>query len=41
VGKIPTAASAGTSLWVREFNRLYVAAPASERQEAGVMIFEP
>jgi len=41
VGKIPTAASAGTSLWVQEFNRLYVAAPASDKQEAGVMIFEP
>ena len=41
IGKIPTAASAGTSLWVPNFNRLYVAAPAGEKQEAGIMIFEP
>jgi DNA-binding beta-propeller fold protein YncE len=41
VAKVPTAASAGTSLWVPEFNRLYVAAPASDKQEAEVMIFEP
>jgi hypothetical protein len=41
IGKIPTAASAGTSLWVPSFNRLYVAAPAGEKQEARVMIFEP
>ncbi len=41
IGKVPTAASAGTSLWVPEFNRLYVAAPAGDKQEAGVMIFEP
>jgi YVTN family beta-propeller protein len=41
VSKIPTAASAGTSLWVPELNRLYVAAPASEKQEAGIMVFEP
>jgi YVTN family beta-propeller protein len=41
VSKIPTAASAGTSLWVPELNRLYVAAPANERENAGVLVFEP
>jgi YVTN family beta-propeller protein len=41
VSKIPTAASAGTSLWVPELNRLFVAAPASEKEEAGVLVFEP
>lgn len=41
VSKVPTAASAGTSLWVQEWNRLYVMAPASETQEAAVMEFEP
>ncbi len=41
VGKVPTAPSAGTSLWVPELNRLYVAAPANDKQDAGVMIFEP
>ena len=41
VGKIPTAPGAGTSLWVAEFNRFFVAAPASDKQEAQVLIFEP
>ncbi|HMA82387.1 MAG TPA: YncE family protein, partial [Candidatus Binatia bacterium] len=41
VAKVPTAASAGTSLWVPELNRLYVAAPASEKEDAGVLVFEP
>lgn len=40
-GKVPTAAGAGTSLWVPQFGRLYVAAPASEKQEAGILEFEP
>ncbi len=40
-GKIPTAPGAGTSLWVAELNRFFVAAPASEKQEAQVLIFEP
>jgi DNA-binding beta-propeller fold protein YncE len=40
-GRIPTAPGAGTSLWVAEFNRFFVAAPASEKQEAQVLIFEP
>lgn len=39
--KIPTASGAGTSLWVEQLNRLYVAAPASEKQDAEVLIFEP
>jgi WD40 repeat protein len=41
VAKIPTAASAGTSLWVPELNRLFVAAPASEKEDAAVLVFEP
>lgn len=41
LGKVPTAPGAGTSLWVPEFDRYYVAAPASEKQEAAVLIFEP
>lgn len=40
-GKVPTAPGAGTSLWVEELNRFYVAAPASENQEAQLLIFEP
>lgn len=41
ISKVPTAASAGTSLWVPELNRLFVAAPAGDKQDAGVMVFEP
>jgi hypothetical protein len=41
VAKIPTAASAGTSLWVPELNRLFVAAPAGEKEDAAVLVFEP
>lgn len=41
ISKVPTAASAATSLWVPELNRLFVAAPASEKQDARVMVFEP
>ena len=41
ISKIPTAASAGTSLWVPELNRLFVAAPASDKKDARVMVFEP
>jgi WD40 repeat protein len=41
LAKVATAASAGTSLWVPELNRLYVAAPASDKEDAGVLVFEP
>jgi DNA-binding beta-propeller fold protein YncE len=41
LGKVPTAPGAGTSLWAPEFDRYYVAAPASENQEAAVLVFEP
>jgi YVTN family beta-propeller protein len=39
--KVATAPGAGTSLWVPEFDRLYVAAPASEKQAAAVLVLEP
>jgi WD40 repeat protein len=39
--KSPTASGAGTSLWVEQLNRLYVAAPANQKQDAEVLIFEP
>ena len=32
---------AGTSLWATEFGQLYVAAPATEKQTAAVLVFEP
>ena len=39
--KVATAPGAGTSLWAPELDRLYVAAPASEKQSAAVLVFEP
>jgi DNA-binding beta-propeller fold protein YncE len=41
IGKIPTAPGAGTSFWSPELNRYYVAAPASEKEEAAILVFEP
>jgi DNA-binding beta-propeller fold protein YncE len=40
IGKVPTRQGAGTSLWVPEFNRLYVGAPANGEQPAAILIFE-
>src|SRR5216684_1896979 len=41
IGKVPTAPGAGTSFWLPELNRLYVAAPANDKEEAAILIFEP
>jgi DNA-binding beta-propeller fold protein YncE len=41
IGKIPTAPGAGTSFWSPELNRLYVAAPSSDKEEAAILVFEP
>jgi DNA-binding beta-propeller fold protein YncE len=41
IGKVPTGPGAGTSFWVPQLNRFYVAVPAAERQEAAVLVFEP
>ena len=40
IDKLPTRQGAGTSLWVPELNRYYVAAPAHEGEEAGILVFE-
>jgi DNA-binding beta-propeller fold protein YncE len=40
-GKIPTRAGAGTSFWSPELNRYYVAAPASDKADAAILVFEP
>jgi WD40 repeat protein len=40
IGKVPTRQGAGTSLWVPEFNRLYVGAPAHEAEAAAILVFE-
>ena len=41
VGKVPTAPGAGTSFWSAELNRLFVAAPANDKEEAAILVFEP
>jgi DNA-binding beta-propeller fold protein YncE len=41
IGKIPTAPGAGTSFWSPELNRLYVAAPAKDKEEAAILVLEP
>ncbi len=40
-GKVPTAPGAGTSLWVAELNRYYVAAPAHDKEDAAILVFQP
>jgi hypothetical protein len=40
-GKVSTAPGAGTSFWSAELNHLYVAAPANDKEEAAILVFEP
>src|SRR6266850_293042 len=41
IGKIRTRSGAGTSFWSPELNRYYVAAPAHDKEEAAILVFEP
>src|SRR5713101_3642185 len=41
IGKIRTRGGAGTSFWSPELNRYYVAAPASDKQEAAILVYAP
>jgi YVTN family beta-propeller protein len=41
LGKVPTRPGARTSLWSPELNRYYVAAPANDKQDAAVLVYEP
>jgi DNA-binding beta-propeller fold protein YncE len=41
IGKVPTAPGAGTSFWSPELNRVYVAAPSNDKEEAAILVFEP
>lgn len=41
IGKIPTRSGAGTSFWSQELGRYYVAAPASDHEEAAILVYEP
>src|SRR5947209_18009956 len=38
LGKIPTRPGAGTSLWVPELNRYFVAAPATATDDAAILV---
>jgi YVTN family beta-propeller protein len=41
IGKVPTAAGAGTSFWSEQLNRLFVGAPSNGREQAAVLVYEP
>jgi DNA-binding beta-propeller fold protein YncE len=41
MGKVPTRPGAGTSLWVPELNRYFVAAPATGSEQAAILVYEP
>ncbi len=41
IGKIPTREGAGTSFWCPELNRYYVAAPATDKEDAAILVYEP
>jgi DNA-binding beta-propeller fold protein YncE len=41
IGKVPVRGGAGTSHWVPGLNRYFVAAPAHDKQEAAILVFEP
>jgi hypothetical protein len=41
VGKIPTRSGAGTSFWSPELNRYYAGAPAHDKEDAAILVFEP
>jgi len=40
-GKIPTRGGAGTSFWSPDLNRYYVAAPAIDKEDAAILVYEP
>ena len=41
IGRIPTRGGAGTSHWVPGLNQYFVAAPAHDKAEAAILVFEP
>jgi hypothetical protein len=41
IGKILTRGGAGTSFWSSELNRYYVAAPATEKEGASILVYAP
>jgi DNA-binding beta-propeller fold protein YncE len=41
IGEVPTRGGAGTSFWSPELNRYYVAAPANNKEDAAILVYEP
>ena len=41
IGTIPTRSGAGTSFWSQELNRYFVAAPANDKEDSAILVFEP
>ena len=41
IGKIRTRGGAGTSYWSPELDRYYVAAPATDKEEAAILVYAP
>lgn len=41
IGKISTRPGAGTSFWSPELDRYYLAAPASDKESAAILVFQP
>jgi hypothetical protein len=41
IAKIPIRGGAGTSHWVPGLNQYFVAAPANDKREAAILVFEP
>ena len=41
IGKVASRGGAGTSFWSPELNRFYVAVPATDREEAAILVYAP
>ena len=41
IGKIPTRDGAGTSFWSPELDRYYVAAQATDKEQAAILVYAP
>jgi DNA-binding beta-propeller fold protein YncE len=41
IGTVPTRPGAGTSFWSPELDRYYIAAPANDKDDAAILVYEP
>jgi DNA-binding beta-propeller fold protein YncE len=41
IGTVPTRPGAGTSFWSLELDRYYVAAPANDKDDAAILVYQP